>query len=60
MRLSETNREKYERICTWVQQLNGEYDNKEVTHSQLLEEARKIGVAVMGLCTKKWISLITK
>lgn len=42
--------EEYKRICTWIQQLNGEYENKGVTHSQLLEEAREIGVAVLGLC----------
>ena len=34
----------------WIQQLNGEYENKGVTHSQLLDEAREIGVAVVGLC----------
>ena len=53
--------EEYNRICKWIQQLNGEYDNKEVTHSQLLEEAKEIGVAVVGLCTeKKWIKLLAK
>ena len=50
MRYIQNKHAEYERICTWVQQLNGEYDNKKVTHSQLLEEAREIGVAVIGLC----------
>ena len=44
------SREEYERVCKWIQQLNAEYDNKEVTHSQLLEEAHEIGVAVVELC----------
>ena len=57
-----SSRKEYKRICKWVQQLNAEYDSKEVTHSQLLEEAREIGVAVVGLCTneKKWIKLLEK
>ena len=50
MRLSETNHEEHERICKWAQQLNTEYDNNEVTHSQLIEEAREVGIAVVGLC----------
>lgn len=45
--------EEYERIIKWIQQLNAKYSNKEVTHSQLLDEAREIGVAVVGLCTEK-------
>lgn len=62
-RLSEINREEYERIVKWVSQLNTEFDNNEVMHSQLLEEAREIGVAVVGLCKsdgKSWISLFAK
>ena len=47
---AELKHKEYERIIKWIQQLNAEFDNKEVTHSQLLEEARKIGVAVMGWC----------
>ena len=42
---------EYERIVKWITQLNGEYCNDEVTHSQLLDEAREIGIAVVGLCT---------
>ena len=59
--------EEYNRICKWIRQLNAQYDNKEVTHSQLLDEAREIGVAVVGLCTgktklseKQWIKLLAK
>ena len=48
--IRERHGEEYKRICTWIQQLNAQYDNKEVTHSQLLEEAREIGVAILGLC----------
>lgn len=48
--LKQLQSEEYGRIVKWVQQLNTEYDNHEVTHSQLLEEAREIGVAVVGLC----------
>ena len=50
MGLKQYSHEEYKRICMWIQQLNGEYENKGVTHSQLLEEAREIGVAVLGLC----------
>ena len=59
--LKQSRDEEYERICQWIQQLNAEYDNKEVTHSQLLDEAREIGVAVVGLCSeKKGIKLLAK
>ena len=50
MTLKQINRTEYERIVKWVNRLNSEYDNNEVTHSQLLDEAREVGVAVVGLC----------
>ena len=55
------SREEYNRIVKWIQQLNREYENKEVTHLQLIEEAREIGIAVIGLCReKKWMKLLAK
>ena len=50
MGVKQINRTEYERIVKWVNRLNSEYDNNEVTHSQLIEEAREVGVAVVGLC----------
>ena len=59
--LRQSRDDEYERICQWIQQLNAQYENKEVTHPQLLEEAREIGVAVVGLCReKKWMKILAK
>jgi len=51
MGLKQYSHDEYDRICKWTRQLNAEYENKEVTHAQLLDEAREIGVAVVALCT---------